>query len=585
MKSEKRGSQFSNFRLRKIVQYSLIVSILLIQITIAGFFYNEFVSTKNLIFVEKQLGEIQSLEDLTDDSRKELTTAQDYLRKYLITEEKTHLDSYFESVTRLGKNLDSINHVKEKIPRLRNVFVVKRKDTFNINQLQSFIDSTYQYSTSKSIPVRVREELPPIKRFDYKFSLDKFDVETKTFSDTLQKKGLFGRLGDAIAGKVNVKKDSVVVTVKQGKSPMFTKIENELDSVVNLVDNYYVQEIKKTHVKINKKDDTKDKKGDYFKIFDELLIYSNDLMNIYEVAIKESKGELEKEYATQNSYNNKIRKYLVLGLMGLMFFVSILIMYFTRMAFVYEWRLNAANKQINENLNFKNRILGMLSHELRSPLKIIGIFINRITKKTDDPTVKEYLKSISFTNDTLLMQANQILEYTKNQHVENKLVLVKFNLSNEIHSILNAIEPYIQTRNNQFPTEVNIPENLIVYSDNTKINQIFMNILGNANKFTENGIISVKVDAEPNNQHSTTLKTIITDSGVGISQSDLEKIFEPYYQGILAEEVENLGAGLGLSLCKEIIELYGGTISVESEVGKGTTVYFSLNLTNDESKK
>jgi signal transduction histidine kinase len=166
-------------------------------------------------------------------------------------------------------------------------------------------------------------------------------------------------------------------------------------------------------------------------------------------------------------------------------------MFLTRIAFIYEKKLNAANKQISENLNFKNRILGMLSHELRSPLKIIGLFINRINKRTEDEKVKEYLKSISFTNDSLLMQANQILEYTKNQAVENKLIPVKFNLKNEITSILTSIEPYIETRNNKFIIDENINPDINVYSDNKKINQIFMNILGNANKFTENGQIKV----------------------------------------------------------------------------------------------
>jgi signal transduction histidine kinase len=253
-------------------------------------------------------------------------------------------------------------------------------------------------------------------------------------------------------------------------------------------------------------------------------------------------------------------------------------MFLTRIAFIYEKKLNAANKQINENLNFKNRILGMLSHELRSPLKIISIFIKKINNKTDDESVKGYLKSISFTNNTLLMQANQILEYTKNQQVENKLIPVVFNLKNEITSILTSIQPYIETRNNTFVINENINPDIVVYSDNTKINQVFMNILGNANKFTENGQITVVTSAEPINKNTISLTTQISDTGAGISQSDLEKIFEPYYQGILSEDVENLGAGLGLSLCKEIVELYGGTISVTSEVNKGTTVNFSINL-------
>ena len=176
------------------------------------------------------------------------------------------------------------------------------------------------------------------------------------------------------------------------------------------------------------------------------------------------------------------------------------------------------------------------------------------------------------------MQANQILEYTKNQQVENKLIPVVFNLNEEIDSILNSIEPYIETRNNKFIINKNINPEIEVYSDNTKINQIFMNILGNANKFTENGEITVNITTKPIDENTISLHTIISDTGVGISKSDLENIFEPYYQGILSDKVENLGAGLGLSLCKEIVELYTGNIAVSSEQNKGTTVDFTINL-------
>ena len=114
------------------------------------------------------------------------------------------------------------------------------------------------------------------------------------------------------------------------------------------------------------------------------------------------------------------------------------------------------------------------------------------------------------------MQANQILEYTKNQHVENKLIPIVFNLNKEIDSILNSIEPYIQTRNNRFIIHKNINPDLVVYSDNTKINQLFMNILGNANKFTENGEITVETSAKPVDENTVSLMTQIKDSGVGI---------------------------------------------------------------------
>lgn len=577
MKSKNELSKFWNFKVRRFVHYSLILCILLIQLIIAGFFYNEFKNRKNIAFIESQLKDVQDLEHLTDNSRKELLTAQDFFQKYVISNNDEYLDSYFQSVNVLTKSLDSINDLKDKNPRLKKITIIQKTDSAEIKNLKTLRDSSFQVSAKSNMKLR-EITIPQFKKYEFKYDFDKFDIKTETKSDTVKKKGLFGRLGDAISGKENVRKESTVITVEKTKKDGLAKMKRELDSIFKSMNTYYSTEIQKVRVNVVKNKDVSINRNKLFESFNSLMTYSNNLMSVYEFAIKDSKIELENELAKQNSANDKIRMYLIFGAMILMFIVSILIMYFTRLAFIYERKLNTANNQIKENLSFKNRILGMLSHELRSPLKIIGIFINRINKKTTDESIKEYLKSISFTNNTLLMQANQILEYTRNQQVENKLIPVVFNLNNEIDSILNSIEPYIQTRNNKFVIDKNIDPNLVVNSDNTKINQIFMNILGNANKFTENGQISVITSSELVDENTASLVTKITDSGVGISQSDLKNIFEPYYQGVLSTEVENLGAGLGLSLCKEIVELYDGKISVESEQNVGTTVTFSINL-------
>ena len=563
-----------DFKSRKVIHYSLIICILLIQLLIAGFFYNEFISRKNLTRIENQLKEINLLETLTVDSRKELLLAQNSFQKYAVTEDKQYLKPYFESLNEVGNNLEKISHYENKYPRLKNIAIAQKKDTSQVKKLKSLIDSTYQYSNHSNI--KIDNVFPKLNKYNLNYSFDKYDIETKTYSDTVKKKGLFGRLGDAIAGKDVVRKENTVITIKQGKKPNSELIKNDFDSIVNVVNNHYTGQIKKIQINVtNNQKNT----GNFYKIFNNLMLYSNELMNIYENAIKDSKANLQKEYEKQYSKNNRSRMYLLFGAIILMFIVSILIMILTRIAFIYERKLNKANKRIKENLNFKNRILGMLSHELRSPLKIIGLFINKINKKTDDDSIKEYLKSISFTNNTLLIQANQILEYTKNQQVENKLIPVVFNLKNEINAILTSIKPYIETRNNEFIITENINPEITIYSDNTKINQLFMNILGNANKCTENGKIKVSTKTEPIDQNTISLITEITDTGAGISKKDLEKIFEPYYQGVLSDDVENLGAGLGLSLCNEMVELYSGKIFVTSEINKGTTVTFALNLT------
>lgn len=562
-----------NFRSRKIVHYSLIVCILLIQILIAAFFYNEFITKKNLAFIENQLKELHSLEILTDSSRNELLNAQVDFQKYIITEDENYLKSYFESLHKLDKNLDSIGEYGNKYPRLKNALTSEKNSPTEVKKLKSLIDSTYEYSSKTNFSTK--KDFPKVTKYDLDYNFDKFNIETKTYSDTVKKKGFFGRLGDAISGKENVRKESMVITVKQGKTPNATNIKAEFDSIIHLVNNHYTGQIRKIQMNVTKKENNN---ATFYKIFGNLLTYGNGVMNVYEYAIKDSRFDLEKEYKKQNSRNNRMRMNLIFGAMILMFIVSILIMMLTGIAFSYERKIKAANSQIKANLEFKSRLLGMLSHELRSPLKIISILIGRISEKTEDVEIKEYLKSINFTSNSLLLQSNQILEYTKNQRVENKLVSVSFNLKSEINAILTSIEPYIQTRNNKFMINIDINPDLIVYSDKTKINQIFMNILGNANKFTENGQITVNTKAEKTDDNTVLLSTEIVDTGAGISKSDLKKIFEPYYQGALSDDVQNVGAGLGLSLCKELVELYNGSISVTAEEKAGTSVFFSLTL-------
>lgn len=154
----------------------------------------------------------------------------------------------------------------------------------------------------------------------------------------------------------------------------------------------------------------------------------------------------------------------------------------------------------------------------------------------------------------------------------------RFDLREEVNSILQMFQPYIESRNNVFSIQNKIPIDTIVFADHIKIHQLFINLLGNANKFTENGKIEVDAHITDETENSIKLHVSIADSGIGISKPDLEKIFEPYFQGIVSSEIKNLGAGLGLSLCKEIVQLFDGEISAESNPGEGTKLFFEIKL-------
>ncbi len=568
--------KFLNFKLRKLVHYSLILCILLIQVIIAIFFYNEFVNGKKLKFIKDQLEESRALGGLTDNSRKDFLDAQEHLQKYMATQDNKELQLYFQSLRKLKINFDKIGEYENTSPRLKKNLAAHRQDTLKTAKLKTLIDSVYQ--TSLNPPANIEEkQYEPTK---YKNDFEDLKIQTRTYADTVKKKGFFGRIKDAVTGKVDVQKESTVITMTNNKTIDLSQVKSKMDNTIKSMDKHYAAEVKKVQMLAAQ---SQKNNLQFYSNFSKLLVYSNGLIEVYENAIKDFKTELEKEYNEQSSNNNRIRTYLVLGLMILMFIVSILIMYFTRLAFIYEQKLDAANKEIKKNLNFKNRILGMLSHDLRSPLKIINIFIDKIHRTTEDETIKDYLKSIKFTNSTLLLQSNQILEYTKNENAEKELIKSVFNLKDEISSIVKVITPYLETRNNRFVVTDRIPEEVEVYSDNIRINQIFMNILGNANKFTENGQIDLVMAIEPIGENKISLITTVGDTGVGISESDLGKIFDPYYQGMVSDEVDNLGAGLGLNLVKEIVELFDGDISVESKLHKGTKVTFRINLNRNNN--
>ena len=556
---------------RRLLRYSLIACTLLILIIILLFFYNEYFNTKKLTVIEKQIEETYVLKQLTNNSKKELLNAQENLQKYVTGNNKINLELYFQSLQNLTEIIDSIKVYENNHPSLKITIDTTREDISSLNNFETLINSIYKES-KKSLHNTTSFE---IESFEIESTIEDFDMEIRHSSDSIEKKKFFPRLKDALKGNVEVKTDTIFVTTRYGNSVDTNKIRENFDSAMNAINDHYLNEIKRyqSHISI-----TNSKSNNLYHIYDNLIVSGNDLINIYDGTINGYSTELEKQYNEQISINDKIRRYAALGLMILMFFVLIVMMYYTKQSFLYEKELKEANEKINQNLNFKNRILGMLSHEVRSPLKMINIFIHKIEKKTDDAKVKDYLKSIHFTNNSLLIQANQIMEYAKNQEKQIELKPVEFNLKNEIDTILHIFQPYIESGNNSIEIKNEIDSEIIVLADNTKIHQIFANILGNANKFTENGNIEVFINTKIINDKKLKLSVSISDTGIGISKSDIEKIFEPYYQGVISDEIENLGAGLGLNLCKKIINLFHGNISAKSTLGEGTTVSFEISF-------
>lgn len=553
---------------RHITQYILITISLLVLSIVYVLIYNEYFNEKKLTIIQEQLEKTEKFKKISRESVDELITAQNNLNKYISEGNKNHLDSLLNSLDIITKNIEFLNSSE----LLQSVLKLELSES-NKSKIEEFkisIDSIYKLEISPVSKIKNFQ----LKTFELKDTTQQKEVVIEYSIDSTAKDKFFHRFINAFKKNPDIKRDTVFIQTKYGLSLDTTKIKSDFDNIIQLINTHYLAELNKYQKFISK---THLKNNQFYQTYDNLIWVSVELMNIYENAIDMYNTELLNQYNEQNSKINSIRKYTTLGLILLIFIILVLLLHYTKKSFKYEIELNESNARIKEDLNFKSRLLGMLSHEVRSPLKIITIFIDKINQKTNDKRIKSYLDLISYTNNILLIQSNQILEYTKNQHSPVVLNEVAFELHDEINNILSIFTPFIASKGNTLESNVNILPNMIVLADRIKIHQLFSNILGNANKFTENGLITATVSTSIR-EDSILLKVRISDNGSGISKEDIEQIFEPYYRGVISDKIDNIGAGLGLSLCKEIVDAYNGNISVDSELNVGTTVHFELTL-------
>lgn len=232
----------------------------------------------------------------------------------------------------------------------------------------------------------------------------------------------------------------------------------------------------------------------------------------------------------------------------------------------------------------KTDFLSCMSHEIRTPLNaIIGftdvVFDTNLTKKQ-----KEYLNAIKTSGNLLMVLINDILDLAKVEAGKMTFEYAPFNLSNSISEILQLFETKIKEARLQltFKFDPTIPEFLI--GDSVRLNQIILNLVSNAIKFTKKGSISIGIQMLNADNGNVTLEFSVTDTGIGIPKNNLRTIFDKFQQA--TNETSNIygGTGLGLTIAKQLVELQGGRISVKSKVDKGSTFSFILSYKKIKSK-
>jgi len=231
----------------------------------------------------------------------------------------------------------------------------------------------------------------------------------------------------------------------------------------------------------------------------------------------------------------------------------------------------------------KQQFLSNMSHEIRTPMNAIIGFTKVVLKTELTEEQKEYLTAIKLSGDALIVLLNDILDLAKVDAGKMIFEMVPFKMALSISAMLHLFETKILEKNIKLVKEYdsNIPGVLV--GDPVRLHQIILNLVSNAVKFTSKGKITVGVQMLREDRDSVTIEFSVTDTGIGIAENKIEKIFENFQQA--SSETSRLygGTGLGLAIVKQLVEAQGGTVTVKSKIDEGSVFSFVLSFLKTNS--
>jgi len=249
-------------------------------------------------------------------------------------------------------------------------------------------------------------------------------------------------------------------------------------------------------------------------------------------------------------------------------------------------RIDAAKNKSDSESRHKSAFLANMSHEIRTPMNTI-IGMTTIGKKASDSDRKDYcLTKIENASNHLLGVINDILDMSKIEAFKFELSETEFDFEKMLHRVVNVVNFRIDEKHQKFSVHIDrsIPRNFI--GDDQRIAQVITNLLGNAVKFTpEGGAITLMARLAGQGNDLCTLQISVSDTGIGISQEQQAKLFQSFKQAESSTTRKYGGTGLGLAISKSIVEMMGGTIWIESELGKGSTFSFTIQLKRSANEK